>query len=40
MKEGTKEEQNCYTFLVMMYFIIMIHVFRALENECLWNQTS
>ena len=26
-KEGTKEEQNCYAFLIMMHFIIMIHVF-------------
>ena len=26
-KEGTKEEQNCYAFLIMMHFIIMIHAF-------------
>ena len=30
-KEGTNKEQNCYIFLVVMHFIIVIHVFRVLE---------
>ena len=31
-KEGTKEGQNCNDFLIIMHFVIMIHVFRLLEN--------
>ena len=31
-KKRTKEGQNCYAFLIMMHFVIMIHVFRVLEN--------